>query len=464
MAYVTDGISSTNYSIDIDNQNVGNYSFDAIGNLTSDAAEDITDVEWNLQNKIQKIYKTNYSLFFDYDALGNRVQKFLNSTTPTDNEHTFYVRDAQGNVMSVYTYKIKPDYGNNPQLFWEEAHLYGSKRLGLYKPEIPIQNAPLTNNYLVNRGYKYYELTNHLGNVLATITDRKLPNTQSGITIYTADISTSQDYYPFGMLMPVRNSNAGNFRFGFNGKENDNEVKGVGDEQDYGMRIYDTRIGKFLSLDPLFKDYPWNSTYTFAENNPIQFIDLDGGEKKEPPKTRTETIIKITTEHKITVGAQLSGYSKQTAGFSIIPIRYTLFKWQTVIEKNLTTGKTTTTNFGDYPFNAKGTEIENSASIDIMGFGLKAKQTIKVDSDLEYIPGTSKWEGAISTPSIKNGEIKTNLKTKVEYNSGTGNTSVTQFSETSAGASALIGYDFSTKTEIIKKEVPLKQIEAKKDK
>jgi RHS repeat-associated protein len=53
------------------------------------------------------------------------------------------------------------------------------------------------------------------------------------------------------------NSVAGSgYRYGFNGKENDNEVKGEGGQQDYGMRIYDPRLGKFLSVDPLAKEYP----------------------------------------------------------------------------------------------------------------------------------------------------------------------------------------------------------------
>ncbi|MEZ2442984.1 RHS repeat-associated core domain-containing protein [Chitinophaga sp. RCC_12] len=46
------------------------------------------------------------------------------------------------------------------------------------------------------------------------------------------------------------------YRYGFNGKENDNEVKGEGNQQDYGMRIYDPRLGRFLSVDPLTKGYP----------------------------------------------------------------------------------------------------------------------------------------------------------------------------------------------------------------
>ena len=79
--------------------------------------------------------------------------------------------------------------------------------------------------------------------------------------------------------MPHRSyASTANYRFGFNGKENDNEPKGLGNEQDYGMRIYDPRLGKFLSVDPLTNDYPWNSSYAFAENSVICGIDLDGEE------------------------------------------------------------------------------------------------------------------------------------------------------------------------------------------
>lgn len=48
---------------------------------------------------------------------------------------------------------------------------------------------------------------------------------------------------------------------------------------DYGMRVYDPRIGKFLSVDPLGAEYPWNSPYAYAENDVIRSIDLDGLEK-----------------------------------------------------------------------------------------------------------------------------------------------------------------------------------------
>ncbi|MFT3980440.1 MAG: RHS repeat-associated core domain-containing protein [Ferruginibacter sp.] len=92
------------------------------------------------------------------------------------------------------------------------------------------------------------------------------------------------DYYPFGMSMPARNYSSAIYRYGFNGKENDNEVKGDGGQQDYGMRIYDPRLAKFLSVDPLTQKYPWLTPYQFAGNTPIQAIDVDGEEGGVPTK------------------------------------------------------------------------------------------------------------------------------------------------------------------------------------
>jgi RHS repeat-associated protein len=85
------------------------------------------------------------------------------------------------------------------------------------------------------------------------------------------------DYYPFGSLMPGRNLNASDYRFGFNSMEKDDEFTGVtGSHLNFGARIYDSRIGRWLSIDPLYKQYPSLSTYQFASNNPIFLVDLDG--------------------------------------------------------------------------------------------------------------------------------------------------------------------------------------------
>jgi len=70
------------------------------------------------------------------------------------------------------------------------------------------------------------------------------------------------------------------YPFGFNGKENDNEVQGQGNWQDYGMRMYSPRLGRFPNTDPLTKSYPMLSPFQFAANRPIDGIDLDGLEHK----------------------------------------------------------------------------------------------------------------------------------------------------------------------------------------
>jgi len=79
------------------------------------------------------------------------------------------------------------------------------------------------------------------------------------------------------MLESGRSYSAGNqYRYGFNGKENDTEVKGEGNQQDYGMRIYDPRLGRFLSIDPITAQYPELTPFQFASNRPIDGIDFDG--------------------------------------------------------------------------------------------------------------------------------------------------------------------------------------------
>ncbi|WP_290711374.1 RHS repeat-associated core domain-containing protein [Flavihumibacter sp. CACIAM 22H1] len=171
---------------------------------------------------------------------------------------------------------------------WAEQHLYGSIRLGIFKPayEIPAAEPLGTDEYSdVNDpaangifGKKFFELSNHLGNVMVSVSDRTVQQMVGGNLVYRAEELSAQDYYAFGGLMPGRQVNVTDYRYGFNGKENDNEVKGAGNQQDYGMRIYDPRIGKFLSVDPLTNQFPFYTPYQFAGNTPIWATDLDGGE------------------------------------------------------------------------------------------------------------------------------------------------------------------------------------------
>jgi RHS repeat-associated protein len=114
---------------------------------------------------------------------------------------------------------------------------------------------------------------------LVTISDKKIGvdnNSDGTVDYYEADVISAQDYYPGGMLMPGRTFSSSSYRYGFNGKEQDPEVKGSGTQYDYGFRIYDPRLGRFLSVDPLTRGYPMLTPYQFASNRPIDGIDLDG--------------------------------------------------------------------------------------------------------------------------------------------------------------------------------------------
>lgn len=320
LAWVEDKVPDGHFTEDIDDQTShSNYEYDAIGNLTSDEAEGIVNIDWSVYGKILKIYKGGIApnIVFQYDPSGNRIQKTVipktrfGEKTQEDWITTYYVRDAQGNVMAIYDRKLalKANVVLDSFLL-KETPVYGSSRLGLEEQEdrtglIPfhaygfggyhtdgtiIPGAAATPPVPLPRtlfdhvlGNKRYELSNHLGNVNAVISDRKLSVAGGGGAhdYYLADVVSSTDYYAFGAPMVGRTFSAATYRYGFNGKENDDEVKGIeGSQQDYGMRIYDPRIGKFLSVDPLAPDYPWNSTYSFAENDVIRCTDLDGAEKK----------------------------------------------------------------------------------------------------------------------------------------------------------------------------------------
>ncbi|CAN5249363.1 hypothetical protein BH11BAC6_BH11BAC6_03180 [soil metagenome] len=106
--------------------------------------------------------------------------------------------------------------------------------------------------------------------------------------------------------MPGRTYTAGSsYRYGFNGKEGDADMDG--NNYDYGFRIYNPRIGRFLSVDPITIDYPELTPYQFASNTPIQAFDLDGLEARKPdiiyfsPKTVNETANGIENSVKSTL-------------------------------------------------------------------------------------------------------------------------------------------------------------------
>ena len=187
----------------------------------------------------------------------------------------------------------------------DELHIYGSSRHGIHKPEKRVVRKTYVLEEIESDGtfdygtaqdstiatisykaftrkltYKQYELSNHLGNVLATILDRKTPQIGSDTVLYyDADVSTAGMYYAFGSAMSdlaykhISGTDTAKYRYGFNNQEKDNEL---GDYYAFEYRVHDARLGRFLSIDPLSKKFPFYSVYQFASNSPIVAQDLEG--------------------------------------------------------------------------------------------------------------------------------------------------------------------------------------------
>ena len=248
-----------------------NYLYDAIGNTTKDLVSGQDTIEWNLYNKVVKTINVNgSSMQFKYDGAGNRVAKYSADASNNQN-NDYYVHDAQGNILAIYHEQVTPAgpslTGIAPYQYrsfsLSEHDIYGSSRLGVkkywgpqtvsgyrapaqmglswdygnnlfdtvrlwqrqpwysldYQDDItdtvlsPFGNA-YTGKYIGTHitGLKQYEFTDHLGDVMATISDARgtigagaLPDSFL-ITSYTPVLQSETDYYPFGMVMPGRNT------------------------------------------------------------------------------------------------------------------------------------------------------------------------------------------------------------------------------------------------------------------
>ena len=269
VTHVDDVVAEDNYTKDIDDQNSNNYTYDAIGNLKTDAAEGITNISWTVYGKIASITKSTGTITYSYDASGNRISKTANGKT------TVYVRDASGNVMSVYEKETAT------ALKQTETHVYGSSRIGLIKERTKAsQTVTLSGGYddakvhTFTRGEKIFELSNHLGNVLVTVSDKRLQQTVNNTDVdhYLADVVTATDYSTYGASLPAREYNLDKTVHGFNGQQRDKDI-----QKDHHTALfweYDGRIGRRWNVDP--RPNVSISPYNCFAGNPIWFSDVLG--------------------------------------------------------------------------------------------------------------------------------------------------------------------------------------------
>lgn len=259
LSYVDDVIIDQElHTSDIEDQNANNYTYDAIGNLKRDNQEEMT-INWSVYGKVTSIEKDNGSgTLFTYDAAGNRVAKV--TTDDFGNTYsTYYVRDASGNIMATYKGSQVEGIDESNKLI--EMPIYGSERIGIYTPEGAFENnqegaSTVSDNLVVTEyqgvnyelvqgvtltlkpgftfeqgvdndvfeisdagipeggsvanvyertlDYKQYELKDHLGNVRAVVTDRKLSTLDGNTpTDFKPSIASASAYYPYGMDLPT---------------------------------------------------------------------------------------------------------------------------------------------------------------------------------------------------------------------------------------------------------------------
>lgn len=296
---------------DVDDQNTNNYTYNAIGQLISDSQENIANIEWTVTGKERKISIVGANdVEFVYDALGNRVMKIEMGINDEGALYTYYVYDASGNIMSTYSRAVTLDSwdGGNKIIAdnfkLQDRLIYGSKRIGVKNENRTLTDRkfkiPGTEGYtfyhtileevsLINYpdnfekekrkiGEKYYEFSEHRGNVLEVTTDQKIRNI--GETRYEANIISYQDFSPFGTTLDGRSGNTPIYAFGFQGQLSDSEIKGEGNSINYKYRMHDPRIGRFFAVDPLAPKYPFYSPYSFSGNRLIDAVELEGLEPK----------------------------------------------------------------------------------------------------------------------------------------------------------------------------------------
>ncbi len=162
----------------------------------------------------------------------------------------------------------------------KEQMLYGSSRVGVDNIENNLLAAYTPGSILYRTiGNKHLEGSNHLGNVLTVVTDRRVPvdlGNDGTIDYYKVNVLSSTDYYAFGMAMPGRTFSSPEYRYGFNGMEKNNELNGTY-TTDY--RQYDSRLARWFSIDPKIK--PNESPYAWVTNNPILYADPTGADSTQ---------------------------------------------------------------------------------------------------------------------------------------------------------------------------------------
>ncbi|MFA5832139.1 MAG: RHS repeat-associated core domain-containing protein [Bacteroidota bacterium] len=317
---ITDQINPSYFTYDIDTQPADNYTYDHNGNMLQSTGDNNSFIYYDIFNLPIRIYRSNGEIiYYSYDTKGNRIRKLRSGIDE------YYVNGIDGKtelVTSLNSYT--PLYNLN-----------GNDMFG----QIRRNYSTLT---------RYYYLKDQLGNIRMTVNSSGTP-------------VSWDDYYPFGVTMDQRSgSGSADTRYKYTTKERDIETG-----YDYfGARYYDSRIGKWMSVDPLLEKYPELSPYNYAANNPISLYDPDG----KGIKSFLSALLKATN---ITVsyGAQAQ-FELKVANVGVgVGVN---FYSNNYVEGNFIEG-----------FKSNGEQKSNGAEIDLAIFGAGTEKTLTpVKTDL----------------------------------------------------------------------------------
>ena len=197
------------------------YEYDENGNLTKDLNKKKTAIQYNCLNLPSRVMFANgNSISYLYDAAGRKLR------TVHVLEGDSVTTDYCGNVV----------YENGvPQILLTEVGYVS----------------------LTDGQYHYY-LKDHQGNNRVVVDEE-------------GTVEEVNHYYPFGGVF----SSTGDAQpYKYNGKELDR--KGGLDWYDYGARMYDAALGRFMKTDRFSEKYVSLSPYQYGANNPVNNIDVNG--------------------------------------------------------------------------------------------------------------------------------------------------------------------------------------------
>jgi RHS repeat-associated protein len=243
LSSIIDAVGANSYN-DIEATTSKTFSYDNSGRLTASQAESVTATTYTPYSKLESVtFSSLNSATYLYNDKNIKHESYYLTHTGSKYKYDWFLTDENGQIMAMYEYDQN---AGTPAFKIIEEHLFGIEHLGV-----------LT----MASGEIDYEITDHLGNVRVTFKD---------VSTGVAQLVTRSDYYSFGGAIPGRSYNLNTYRFGYQGQEAANGQLW----NNFELRMHNPDLGRWISPDPYGQ---FSSPYLSMANNPMIFIDPDGG-------------------------------------------------------------------------------------------------------------------------------------------------------------------------------------------